>query len=103
VLSREAIESYDREVHGLIAAVVGAQVRLAAYDKQLYEAVTPFVSRIINLTEEVDEAVALQRRDAQEDRTAIIQCNQAALQFIKELPEKIGNIIGVHQGKSQLK
>jgi hypothetical protein len=84
VLSREAIESYDREVHGLIAAVVGAQVRLAAYDKQLYEAVTPFVSRIINLTEEVDEAVALQRRNAQEGRTTIIQCNQAALQFIRQ-------------------
>ena len=88
------LTAYNEESHRLLSAVVGTQVRLAAFDDRAYKKMTPFVSKIIKLSEDLDEALALLRSDVKNGNAAVLTCNEAALSYIKQLPGHIADTIG---------
>jgi hypothetical protein len=92
---KEIVDTYGKESHELIGRLVSSQIRLAALDMNAYQKVTPFISNAINLSEEVDRAISLFQQDSRESREAVRECNHKALAFIKELPEQMGNTIGL--------
>jgi hypothetical protein len=85
-------EQFDAETHSLIAALKGAEVRLAAMDPRLRELFRPFVNEAIRLSEEADEAAA--RLIDEHDPTALVKLNRAALEFIKQLPQNVADRLG---------
>jgi hypothetical protein len=52
------------------------------------------VSEAIHLSEQVDDAVDVLREHPDQGRTDILECNSAALSYIKDLPGRIANLIG---------
>jgi hypothetical protein len=90
----KAIQAHEDETHRLISDVVGAQVRLAALHPATYERITPSVSEAIHLSENVDAALILLEQNPGRGQRAIIECNAAALTYIKVLPGRIANLIG---------
>lgn len=90
----KAIQAYEEEIHRFISNVVGAQVRLAALNRVAYEQITPSVSEAIHLSEHVDNALGLSQKHPEHGRSAILECNSAALTYIKILPARIANLIG---------
>ncbi len=99
--SPSILETFDKEVHELTSNLVGAQIRLAELDSSLYKQITPFVSDAINLTERVFEGTSLMRENTDHGIQALSECNQAALKFIKTLPQQIANLIGISATISQ--
>ena len=91
---QHAIQEYSAETNHLISDVVSAQVRLAALDRIAFDKITPSVSEAIHLSEQVDDALDVLREHRDQGRTAILECNSAALSYIKDLPGRIANLIG---------
>jgi hypothetical protein len=92
---KEIVDAYEKESHELISRLVSSQIRLAALDINAYRQVTPFISNAINLSEEVHKAMSLFQQDSRKGQKAVLDCNNKALAFIKELPEQMGNTIGL--------
>lgn len=85
-------KQFDEETHSLIAALKGAEVRLAAMDPRLREVFRPLVNEAIRLSEDADDAAAKLIDDG--DPAALTKLNRKSLEFIKELPQKVADQLG---------
>lgn len=84
---------YLAESHTLLAAVKGAEVRLAAMDSVLRRVFEPLVHEAINLSERADKAVAALSNDEKKDSDSARNVNEDALTFITNLPQQIADLL----------
>jgi hypothetical protein len=92
--SPNVLESHESEIHELISGAVALQVKLAALDKSTYERVAPYVSTLINLSEDVDAAVDTYKEREKPAAAELQACNERALDYVKKLPSEIANLLG---------
>jgi hypothetical protein len=92
--SPNVLESHESEIHELISGAVALQVKLAALDKSTYERVAPYVSTLINLSEDVDAAVDTYTEREKPTAAELQACNERALDYVKKLPSEIANLLG---------
>src|SRR5262245_12517921 len=87
-------DKFDQETHELIASLKGAEVRLAAIDKRLHDVFNPLVSEGIRLSESADAAVIELTEHQKRGAQSILAVNREALEFIKDLPRRIADVLG---------
>jgi len=102
--------AYDVEVHTLVAAIKGAEVKLAAMDSTLRSIFKSLVGMSIDLSEQADQAVAEAaekfdkaaagstdeaKAKLRKDRALkpVLEVNSKAFEFIKELPQRVADLL----------
>jgi hypothetical protein len=82
-----------KELHQGIADVVEAQMHVAAFNRNLYERVTPRVSEIIKLGGNTYQLLSAAMSDFDSTRQQLLDRNGEALTFIKKLPQEFENLL----------
>jgi hypothetical protein len=89
----EGLSAFEAEFHSGVAAMVGAQMNIAALDHELFQKVTPLISEAIDLGGDTYVGLKAAVEDAKACADELGRCNERALSLIKRLPSELANLL----------
>jgi hypothetical protein len=87
------LKAYEEELHEGIASSVGAQMHVAAFQRELYERITPHVSKMIELGGDTYRLLSEASIDFPSNSQKLLARNGQALMFIKTLPKDFADML----------
>ena len=78
------ISAYDSEAHDLIGLLVSAQAKLSVASSHEFARVTPWITKVIKLSEDADQALADMKSKKRGSADRVSEVNSSAMSLLKE-------------------
>ncbi|HEX9961672.1 MAG TPA: hypothetical protein VGB00_12100 [Pyrinomonadaceae bacterium] len=92
-ISSEKIKIYDDELHKGLPEISGSLVSVAALDRGTYDLLHPIVEEFYKIDARIGEAAQKWEKSPPEGRKKFADCYKEAVNFDKDLPNKIADIV----------